>query len=110
MTREMGVKISSSLFLALKAWLGNRAILKKQLIFPVSLGKWRKLERTSQSLTRRETGTKKKRKTFPEPMGELRSQGKASNPKSGETQAPAGRKESQSQASAHLGQPLPSTT
>ena len=54
--------------------------------------------------------TKKKRKTFPEPMEELRSQGKASNPKSGETQAPAGRKESQSQASAHLGQPLPSTT
>ena len=110
MTREMGVKFSSSLFLTLKPWLENRTILKKQLIFPVSLGKWRKLQRTSQSLTRRKTGTKKKLENFSWTHGRAKVKGQVSNTKSGERQAPAGRKENQSHASAYLGQTLPSTT
>ena len=42
--------------------------------------------------------------------GRAEVKGQVSNTKSGERQAPAGRKENQSQASAYLGQTLPSTT
>ena len=53
---------------------------------------------------------KKKLENFSWTHGRAEVTGQASNTKSGERQAPAGRTENQSQAPAYLGQTLPSTT